>query len=96
MTAKNPTHPSASIRIGLDETGWSVDQLAHKLGLCPDTAAQLINGQCSISPAIAQALERIGWSDAEFWLRRQANYDLAQARRCETEPQTPPRPIPPA
>ena len=95
MTAKNPTHPSASIRIGLTETGWSVNQFAHKLGLCPDTAAQLLNGQCSISPAIAQALERIGWSDAEFWLRRQANYDLAQARR-ETEPQTAPRPIPPA
>ena len=95
MTAKNPTHPSASIRIGLAETGWSVNQFAHKLGLSPDTAAQLLNGQRSISPAIAQALERIGWSDAEFWLRRQANYDLAQARR-ETEPETAPRPIPPA
>ena len=93
MTAKNPTHPSASIRIGLTETGWSVNQFADKLGLCPDTAAQLINGQRNISPAIAQALERIGWSDAEFWLRRQANYDLAQARRAL---ETAPRPIPPA
>ena len=91
MTAKNPTHPSASLQIGLAETGWTVNQFAHKLGLSPAAAAQLLNGQCSISPAIAQALERIGWSDAEFWLRRQANYDLAQARR-----ETAPRPIPPA
>ena len=94
MTAKNPTHPSASIRIGLAETGWTVNQFARKLGLCPDTAAHLISGQRSISPAIAQALARIGWSDAEFWLRRQANYDLAQASCRETE--TAPRPIPPA
>lgn len=95
MTAKNPTHPSASLQIGLAETGWSVAQFAYKLGLSPSAAAQLLNGQCSISPAIAQALERIGWSDAEFWLRRQANYDLAQARR-EAEPRNAPRPIPPA
>ena len=26
-------------------------------------------------------LERIGWSNAEFWMRRQAYYDLAQERR---------------
>ena len=95
MTAKNPTPPSASIRIGLAETGWTVNQFAGKLALSPAAAAQLLNGQRSISPAIAQALERIGWSDAEFWLRRQANYDLAQARR-ETEAETAPRTHPPA
>ena len=26
-------------------------------------------------------LERIGWSNAEFWMRRQASYDLSVARR---------------
>ena len=30
-----------------------------------------------ITPAIALALEQIGWSDAETWLRLQAAYDLA-------------------
>lgn len=25
-------------------------------------------------------LEKVGWSNAEFWMRRQAAYDLAQAR----------------
>lgn len=28
-------------------------------------------------------LERIGWSNAEFWMRRQAGYDLAMARRAQ-------------
>ena len=43
--------------------------------------SRLINGRCGISPAMALALERIGWSNAEFWMRRQAQYDLAQERR---------------
>ena len=30
---------------------------------------------------MALALERIGWSNAEFWTRRQAQYDLAQECR---------------
>lgn len=30
---------------------------------------------------LALRLERIGWSNAEFWMRLQAHYDLAQARR---------------
>ena len=81
MTARNPTHPSLSLRIGLEELGWSVGEFADKLGVGPDIIAQIMDGQCGISPKVALALERIGWSDAEFWMRRQAKYDLAQARR---------------
>ena len=81
MTAKNPTHPSLSIQAGLDEMGWSNNEFADKLGVSRDEIVQLMRGQCGISPAVALALERIGWSDAEFWMRRQAKYDLAQVRR---------------
>ena len=35
----------------------------------------------SAALALALALERIGWSDAEHWMRMQAIYDLAQERR---------------
>ena len=81
MTARNPTHPSVSLQTGLDELGWSVEEFAEKLRVDPDTVAQLLDGQRGISPVVALGLERIGWSDAEFWMRRQAKYDLAQARR---------------
>ena len=30
---------------------------------------------------MAFAFEREGWSNADFWMPRQAAYDLAQARR---------------
>ena len=32
---------------------------------------------------MAIRLEKVGWSDADFWMRRQASYDLAQARKRE-------------
>ena len=83
MTVKSPTHPSVSLRTGLDETGWSVEEFADKLGVSRDTIDRLMDGRCGISPVVALALERIGWSDADFWMRRQANYDLAKARQEE-------------
>ena len=81
MTARNPSHPGGTVRDCVEEVGWNLSEFAEKLGVSRTTASRLINGRCGISPAIALALERIGWSDAEFWMRRQAIYDLAQARR---------------
>ena len=36
-------------------------------------------------PQMAIRLEKAGWSNAEFWLRRQTAYDLAQARKDEDQ-----------
>ena len=83
MTAKNPAHPSAILRDSLDYMGWGSYEFAQKLGVNQDEVSNLMRGKCGISPAIALALERIGWSNADFWMRLQANYDLAQARRQE-------------
>lgn len=81
MTAKNPSHPSAILRDSLDYMGWGTYEFALKLGVSQEEVSSLMRGQCGISPVVALALERIGWSDAEFWMRLQAKYDLAQARR---------------
>lgn len=87
MTIKNSAHPSAILRECLDDTGWSINEFADKLRINTDAATQLLNGHCEISPNVAVALEQIDWSDADFWLRLQANYDLAQARQ-EAQPIT--------
>ena len=87
MTIKNPAHPSAILRECLDDIGWSINEFADKLRINTDDATQLLNGHCGIYPRVALALEQIGWSDADFWLRLQANYDLAQAR-LEVQPIT--------
>ena len=81
MTAANPTHPAASLRDCLEAEGWSVNEFADRLGVSRTTASRLLNERSGISPDVALALERIGWSNAKFWMRRQAYYDLAVARR---------------
>lgn len=43
--------------------------------------SRLLNGRSSITPRVALALEEIGWSNAEFWLRVQSGYDLARERK---------------
>ena len=80
MTIANPSHPGASVRESMEAEGWTVTECADHLGVSRNTMSRLVNGRCGISPTVALALERIGWSNAEFWMRRQAHYDLAQER----------------
>lgn len=80
MTLRNPSHPSVSLRRSLEAEGWSVRHFADELGICPSAASRLLNGNSEITPSMAQALERIGWSTADFWMRRQAKYEEAMAR----------------
>ncbi len=77
----NPTHPGESIRNCLDESGWTVTECAARLGVTRNNLSRLLNGRIGISARVALGLETVGWSNAEFWMRLQANYDLAQERR---------------
>ena len=42
--------------------------------------APVLQGRSPVTAALALSLEAQGWSNAEFWLRCQAHYDLAQER----------------
>jgi len=77
-TMYNPSHPGESLRDALAAEGWTVTEAASKLGCTRQTLSRLLNGRTGISPALA--LERLGWTNASFWVRRQAQYDLAQER----------------
>jgi addiction module HigA family antidote len=50
------------------------------MGVRRENLSLVIHGQIGISPKMALALERVGISNAEFWMRRQAGYELAQER----------------
>ena len=84
MAMKNPPHPGLSIRQNcLDPLGLSVTEGAAVLGVARHTLSRVLNGHAAISPEMAIRLEKAGWSTADFWLRRQSSYDLAQARGSE-------------
>ena len=67
----------------MDPLGLSVTEAAEVLGVARHTLSRVLNGHAAISPDMAIRLEKAGWSNADFWLRRQTSYDLAQARKGE-------------
>lgn len=80
MPMRDPAHPGAVLRDSVEETGWTITECARKLGVARNTLSRLLNERIGISPAMALGLERLGWSTADFWMRVQAAYDLAQER----------------
>ena len=86
VAMKNPPHPGRSIKENcLDPLGMNVTEAARVLGVARHTLSRVLNGHAAISPEMAIRLEKVGWSNAEFWLRRQTTYDLAQARNREDQ-----------
>ena len=84
MTMNDPPHPGRSIRENcLEPLGLNITEAAKVLGVARHTLSRVLNGRAAISPEMAIRLEKAGWSNAEFWLRRQTSYDLVQARKAE-------------
>lgn len=82
----NPLHPGHSIRENcLIPLGLNVTEAAKILGVARHTLSRVLNGHSAITPEMAIRLEKAGWSNAEFWLRRQTSWNLAQARRYEDQ-----------
>jgi len=77
----NPPHLGEMIRESMDEVDWNVTETAKQLGCERGTLSRLLNGKSGVSANMALALEDVGWGTAEHWMRMQASYELAQARR---------------
>ena len=86
MAMSDPPHPGRSLRENcLEPLGLSVTEAARVLGVARHTLSRVLNGHSGISPEMAIRLEKAGWSNAEFWLRRQTTHDLVQARMHEDQ-----------
>jgi addiction module HigA family antidote len=82
MAMKNPPHPGLSVKHDCREPlGLSVTKAAKILGVTRQTLNDLVNGRRGISPEMALRLDMAFGGGADTWLRLQAAYDLAQARR---------------
>jgi len=77
----NPPHLGELIRESMEDMGCNVTETAARLGCERGTLSRLLNGKAGVSANMALALEDIGWGTADHWMRMQASYDLAQARR---------------
>lgn len=77
--------PGDTIADLLDEHGWSQTEFAQRLDYTTKHVNLLIHGKASISEDTALRLERVLGSTAHFWLKREAQYREALARRTEQE-----------
>lgn len=82
MPMKNPPHPGRIVRQDcIDAVGPTVTRAAELLRVSRQTLSNLVNERAGISAEMVIRLERLGWSTADNWVRLQAAYNLAQARR---------------
>ena len=77
-----PSHPGECLRDSVTASGLTQNEIAARLNMDQSSLHRLLNGRASITPRSALALEAIGWSTAEHWMRLQAAFDLARARRA--------------
>lgn len=78
----DPPRPGDLLRDAIEAKGWTVSDAASRMEVARNTLSRVLNGRAGISPRLALALERLGWSDAGHWVRMQGSYDLAQARQA--------------
>ena len=88
----NPPHLGELIRESMDDVGWNVTETAARLDCERGTLSRLLNGRAGLSANMAIALEHIGWGTADHWMRMQAAYELAQARRRKVGEERPKKP----
>ena len=86
MPMKNPAHPGRIVRSAcLEPLGLSITDGAKILGVTRQTLTKIVNGKSGISAEMAIRLTKAFGSTAELWVRMQASYDLAQARKNESK-----------
>jgi len=84
MSMKSPVHPGGVVKHDcLEPLGLSVTDAAKVLRVTRQALNNIVNGKAGISPEMAIRLEKAFGGTADTWLRMQANYDLAQARKHE-------------
>ena len=77
---RDPPHPGDLVRAGcLGST--TISAAAQQLNLARPEFERIVAGKSDISADLAVRMEAPGWATADLWVRLQAAYDLAQARR---------------
>ena len=87
MRMHNPSHPGQILAYYL--AGRSVTEVARHLGVTRPALSRILNGRAGISADMALRLSEAFNTDADLWLRLQAQRDLwvaSRKRRARVKP----------
>ena len=87
MAMHNPAHPGEILKeLLIEPAGLSVTDVSAHLDISRKTLSKVLNGRGAITPEMALRLELVFKKpSADHWLRLQAAYDLAQARKHKAD-----------
>lgn len=81
-----PVHPGRIVRQEcLEPLALTVSEGARVLGVSRQALNNIVNAKAAISAEMAIRLSKAFGSSAETWVRMQANYDIAEAMKRESE-----------
>ena len=80
-----PAHPGECLRDSVEASGLTQNEIAAKLNMDRGSLRRLLTGRSPITPKSARALEAIGWSAAEHWMRLQAVFDNHPMKPIDAE-----------
>lgn len=80
-----PSHPGELLRSWIEGHGETVAGTARRLGVSRTTLNRVLAGQRRMVPEMAVTLEEMGWSEADFWMGMQAQWEIARVRRIKRE-----------
>ncbi len=84
MPMKNPVHPGNVLRHGcLEYLNLSVTEAARVLGVTRQALNNVVNEKSGISAEMAIRISKAFGTSPDVWVRMQAAWDLAQARKNE-------------
>ena len=75
---RNPPHLGELNRVGMEEVAWNVTETAARLDCERGTLSRLHERKTGVSANMA--LEDIGWTTAEHWMRMKAGYEPARVQ----------------
>jgi len=78
-------HPGETLYDLLEDRKMTQAELAIRAGVSAKHISEVVNGNASISPKLASALENIFGTTANFWLNLQNNYDIERIKIMSTE-----------
>ena len=75
-------HPGEHVAEELEERGMSAADLARAMGVDRGRVSRLVRGRTAVAGETAIPLSQAFATSPEFWMRLQADYDLAVAREA--------------